>query len=58
MTRSEKSWWTICLGWSIVAMLMVLLSLFVGCIHTRIGPHDTPVVDGTKAPVHDGGTNG
>jgi hypothetical protein len=25
------------------------------CIHTRIGPHDTPVVDGVRAPQDGGG---
>ena len=35
-----------------LATLLVLTS----CIKTRIGPHDTPVVDGVKAPSRDGGS--
>jgi hypothetical protein len=40
---------------------LLLLFLLVGCssgsdcIHTRNGPHDTPVIDGVKAPLSDGG---
>ena len=33
-------------------ILAILLLTLAGCIHTRIGPHDTPVVDGASA---DGG---
>lgn len=31
---------------------ILVLLLLVGCIHTRTGPHDTPVIDGASA---DGG---
>lgn len=35
-------------------LYVIVALLFAGCITTRTGPHDTPVVDGQRSPIDAG----